>query len=471
MPQEQPLTRGDKRTSSLPAVEADVSHQSSKDHAPRLPIWMLMLVALGGLALFLPRIAIPQGFIFDEVFYVPGARDLLGEAPRLAIPEGEVKESQRRTASVPEGSHPPLGKFLIAAGIAVAGDNSLGWRLMSAVAGALSLTAIYLWTWLLLGSPSLALWAAAMSAVNNLLFVMARVGMLDIFCVLFLLWALVAVTAVLQQQVSWRAGLAGAGIFFGLAIGCKWLALAPLAASFCLLILWSCRSSLAESNGTKPLRWSPMFEAIAGLVVVPAIVYVATFVPLAWRIHQPFSLGWFLEQQLNVIHRHVGHQGPPVQVSHFYSWPFKISPEVFYYGGESRFILLLGNPLVLWTGVVAVVFLCYRLVAAAFLQRKLGLLFSSHLSEVTILLAYASLFSLWAIAPRKTMFYHYYFPAAMTLAPALAVAFARMRPKKIFGLEAHSCMLLGASLVFLVFFPGLAAIQTGSGWIMQFFFS
>jgi PiT family inorganic phosphate transporter len=65
----------------------------------------------------------PKGFIFDEVYYVDGARDFLkyGVEVTGAAPEFVV--------------HPPIGKWLIALGIKIFGDNEFGWRFMGALLG------------------------------------------------------------------------------------------------------------------------------------------------------------------------------------------------------------------------------------------------------------------------------------------------------------------------------------------------
>src|SRR5688572_25033655 len=92
------------------------------DDQPRHPIdptgWTAVL-SLAFLALCLVRLTIPAQPYFDEVHYLPAARALLSLS-HLANPE-----------------HPPLGKELIAIGIAVFGDRALGWRVIPALLSAL----------------------------------------------------------------------------------------------------------------------------------------------------------------------------------------------------------------------------------------------------------------------------------------------------------------------------------------------
>ena len=104
-------------------------------------------LALGllSLALFLAGIGRQSYLIFDEYFYISGARSLLSGTHDLN----------------PE--HPPLAKLMIAGGMKVAGDNPLGWRLAGAICGSLTLVAIFFWTYLLIGNYSLALTAACLT--------------------------------------------------------------------------------------------------------------------------------------------------------------------------------------------------------------------------------------------------------------------------------------------------------------------
>ena len=58
-----------------------------------------------------------------------------------------------KTGEMLHPEHPPLGKMLIAAGSLLFGDNPLGWRAASVLAGAVTLTAVLAWSLALLRDP------------------------------------------------------------------------------------------------------------------------------------------------------------------------------------------------------------------------------------------------------------------------------------------------------------------------------
>jgi len=89
----------------------------------------LTSLALGivALTLFMAGIDKPATLVYDEFNYVSSAKAFLAGAPN------------------PNPEHPPLAKLLIAAGIEAGGDNPIGWRAASAVCGALTLMAVFLW--------------------------------------------------------------------------------------------------------------------------------------------------------------------------------------------------------------------------------------------------------------------------------------------------------------------------------------
>ena len=131
----------------------------------------LALLVVATLAMHFSIINQPQDDMTDEVYYVNDARAILSG-------DGALR---------PE--HPPLGQLLIAASIALFGDNAFGWRFFSVIFGAGVIAFFYLVCGRLGMSRRASLLATSLLALENLAFVQASIAMLDVFSVAFMMAA------------------------------------------------------------------------------------------------------------------------------------------------------------------------------------------------------------------------------------------------------------------------------------------
>ena len=163
-----------------------------------------VLIALLSFILRLADLGRVKGFIFDEVYYVDGARDLLKYGVEVA-------------GSKPEFIvHPPLGKWLIGLGIQVFGDTGFGWRFTTALVGSLMILLIALIAHRLFRSAVLTGLASALMAIDGLALVHSRTALLDNFLTFFVL---LASYLFLTKRYWWT------GVVLGLALATKWSAL------------------------------------------------------------------------------------------------------------------------------------------------------------------------------------------------------------------------------------------------------
>ena len=119
----------------------------------------------------------PEKFYFDEVHYVPAARQML----EPVMPQPMLNPM-----------HPPLAKQIIALSIHNFGDVPLGWRYPAVLFGALALVAVYLCGLALFAAQGPAIAATLLAFFNQMLFVQSRIAMLDIFALTFGLFATAA---------------------------------------------------------------------------------------------------------------------------------------------------------------------------------------------------------------------------------------------------------------------------------------
>jgi dolichyl-phosphate-mannose-protein mannosyltransferase len=124
----------------------------------------LALIILITLFLHFTTINIPHNFIFDEKYYVQDARNIL------------TTHHYEQTLG-----NPPLGKLFVTAGMVLFGDNPFGWRFFSVIFGSLSLILFYLICRKLNLSRSISSIAVYIHGFENLTFIQASIGTLDVY--------------------------------------------------------------------------------------------------------------------------------------------------------------------------------------------------------------------------------------------------------------------------------------------------
>jgi dolichyl-phosphate-mannose--protein O-mannosyl transferase len=419
--------------------------------AVRLPQRVLKTAAaLYGLSqvFFLINIQFPVGKNFDEFHYVPSAKQFLALSPNQ------------------NWEHPPLGKLLMAVGIALWGDRPIGWRFMSTIFGSFTLVGMYLLAYVIFESEQIAIWVALLTLFNQLLYVQARIGMLDTFMFCFLVWAMVTYCATwnpIRTRGENRKLLSWTGIFLGLGTACKWFVVVPwtsfLALALVMRVLqnWGTTFKNPKSDDWyrpdlwKNLKWT---DWAISLGIVPVVSYLITFIPL-YFVHGTnygfldlFGMQWRMwEGQLRVVNSHP-------YMSQWKDWPTLKRP--IWYAFERgpgnppvvRGVILLGNPLIMWSGLIALLVCLQDWIT----QRKR--------ESFLILFFYSMYFFCWVLIPRKIAFYYYYYPAGMVLGLALAYSFRKLESKKGSPLSLIKWGFLGLSMiVFIYFFPILAALK------------
>jgi len=139
-------------------------------HNPARALGLLLFASLILRTIFL---TVPNpGLVFDEAYYVNAARIILG-LPATAHYIGAAPGFD------PNTEHPALGKLLIAGSMRLFGDNGIGWRLPSVIAGMIALVATYLIARDTTRSAWLPVLVTALVSFDNLTFVHGRIGTLD----------------------------------------------------------------------------------------------------------------------------------------------------------------------------------------------------------------------------------------------------------------------------------------------------
>lgn len=407
--------------------------------------------------LLLIYIQFPRVANFDEYHYVPAAREFLN---------WNVNRNWE---------HPPLGKYILALGMAIGGDRPFGWRVMSTFFGAWTLVGMFALALTFFKGLKPALLVTGLCLVNGLFYVQARVGMLEIFMTCFMIWGLVFFSRTWKPALSKKdvlKKLTYSGVCFGLGAACKWFAFVPWA--ICLGMMgivklfqtWgvvfhntaSDRKAQSEWYDPSLFREVRYHEIVLYFIALPLFAYFLTFVPLLFLKGQSYTiLDLFRAQyriwdgQLRVLKEHP-------YMSHWSQWPLLHRPMWYAFDKEGlnkewvRGVMMLGNPLIMWAGVLSVGFCIWDFI-------------HTRSRAAFLLLCYIlGTFASWMVIPRKVAFYYYYFPTGMLLSLSLVYFFWSIRdesstptPFSKFRNYSPWVFLAAATCLFIYFWPILAA--------------
>jgi dolichyl-phosphate-mannose--protein O-mannosyl transferase len=382
-----------------------MSARSDPAAASRDPLLWCWAIAAGFLALALHRLAIPSKPYFDEIHYLPAARNL------LALSEAKNTE------------HPMLGKEAIALALGVVGDTPFGWRIGSALATAVALFAAMRGVWWASLSRYATLAAGLLLASNFMLLVIARIAMLDPYMLAFTMLALWFIVRAVRRPEHARRDLALGGLALGLALASKWAA-APVAAlpglAFAASRAWALRQTPGRwltAREAPPIPGVSLLEAALWLGVLPALAYLATFAPMPFFAQRAVPFADLLHFQGRMWALQESVVKPHPYQSQWWQWVLDLRPIWFLYepvDGAQRGVLMVGNPLTMWLGLPAL------LACAVWGWRR-----RDPAMLGTFALYLASL-GMWIVAPKPVQFYYHYLLPGIFLAIALALVLAAL---------------------------------------------
>jgi dolichyl-phosphate-mannose-protein mannosyltransferase len=281
--------------------------------------------------------------------------------------------------------HPPLGKFIIAVGIAMLGNEPLGWRIMPTLFGLALLPLAAFLGWYCLKERVGAMLVAIFIAAETIFIVHSRIGVMDIFVVFFVLAAfLAALRAESNRRVIFSS------VLLGLAVAVKWAAF-PVAVPIGY-VLW--RKGLLRSF-------------VGGLwisaVVYVAVVFVAALITITTNPIQAWVWAW--DWHVDAA-RKVTASIPHTWGSPWWSWTIMLRPIRFFYGtnaeGLFQVVLAIGNPLIWWSSTLAVLVSIFDIARKA-VARKL----SADDPIIPIVLGYVFLLAPWVAGTRIPYIYNY----------------------------------------------------------------
>lgn len=367
----------------------------------------------------------PQTHYFDEVYHAFTAQNMLH-----GVTYAWEWWNQNPTGFAYEWTHPPLAKELMALSMKFLGETSFGWRFPGALLGVGSVILLYFIAKEIFEDELLALLSSAILSLDGLPLVLSRIGMNDSYVLFF---SLAAIYSFFKKKNL------PAAILFGLALASKWSALWVAPIIF-----------VAHFVFKRKFSWTYVF-----FFLIPPIIYISAYFPL-FTNHQIqdeyvantyystktdkvgiIPLDMFIDTQKQMWWYHTRLKATHPYTSLWYTWPFMVRPVYLYTSneieGQVARIYAMGNPVVFWGGVIAIIMSLYFAIRER--NKKLGF----------VVFSYLVFFTPWAASPRIMFLYHY-----LPSIPFMALAVAYLLRKN----ENWIIPVLSLSFaVFIYFYP------------------
>jgi len=385
-----------------------------------------------------------------------------------------------------ENSHPPLGKVMIMAGIAVFGMNPFGWRVVPALFGIGLVVIFYIFAKRVFKRTSFAAFATVLFASDGMLFVQSRFSTLDSIAVFFIV--LMAYWMYRYCEMNFftdglrktMVPLGMCGISFGLGVSTKWIGVYAgigLAVMF-FISLYDRYSEYLEAKyrllkGSDSEQYQYIVDTftpnliktllfcVAFFVIIPLTIYMLSYLPYFLCTEKPYSFSDVLGVQEFMFSYHSGLQSTHPFQSKWYTWPFVIRPIYLYSGshvgeGMMSSIASMGNPILWWTGVIGIIFTLVTLRRRSAQERW---------SIKNILIMLAAVYLPWTIISRATFIYHFYASVPfMVILLVYTFKYLEGLGMKTWIKWVFAAVCVG---VFLLFYPIFSGLEIDSQWGMS----
>lgn len=453
---------------------------------------LMSWIAVGAIGLIaavlrLVTLAHPDQIIFDEVYYANEGHSMLVHGSEWNLDENTPKFVV----------HPPLGKWLIAIGIQIAGFSPFGWRLSAVIAGVISVIIVARVGRRLFRSTVLGCTAGLLLALDGMHFVSSRTALLDIFLTVFILASFACL--LLDRDAARRRWLTAlengldpatgrlpslppwwriaAAVLAGGAMAVKWSAVWYIATFLVLLVVWE-YATMRAAGVPRQHRW--------GVVAVSrTAAWVLGFGAIAVTAYLASWFGWFLDDRASHRHwlRDNGHDEWPVvgalynlfryhadaygfhttlTSEHDYqSWPWQwllLGRPVAYYWSDkgpcpsdqcAAEVLLLGTPILWWSFIPALIAVLWYAISRR--DWRAWAILTGAAMGIAPWFAYQF--------EARTMFYFYALPSAPFLVLAVAMALGIMigngrdPTRHTVGVMIATGYVIAVALCFAYFYP------------------
>jgi len=412
------------------------------------PVYGVMAIALIAFATRFWNLDGTAEVVFDEIYYPTFAQNYLRGEPLF-------------------DAHPPLGKYIIALGIQIFGYAPFGYRCMTALAGALLPLVTYEFIWQLSDRRGWAWLTGCFVALDGLLLVESRFGLINIYILLFgMLSQLCKVLALKRSRQRWFWAIA-TGLMLGASFSVKWTGLAYIVGLIAI-------AAYAWSRYRQSLN---VAQIAIGLIILPIAFYFVQWIP--HLIINPERDIWELHRQIIGFHQNLGvGKTEPIHpyCSPWWSWVLLIRPVAYFFemrpNSMVEFVHAMGNPFLYWLSAIALL-LCLTFLIASQLRfppKFIVQIPSKRRSQLFWFMSYVAISFVahwlpWSISKRCIFLYHY-MPASVFAFAALALLVSLLWRSPLPNIRAiGSAIFITVAIGFLFWLPIYIGLPISSAYL------
>lgn len=420
--------------------------------------------------------------LFDEPDKIDYSRDVMNSTYFDEIYHGRTGYEHLNGIRPYEWTHPPLGKLLIAAGMAVFGENMFGMRAMGTIFGVFMILLMYMFGKKVTKTSFGGFAAAFLMMFDFMHFTHSRIASIDVYAVTFVIlmfYFMYDYCVSRPQNLGLKKSmiyLLCSGFFMGCAISVKWntaYGVIGLALLFLITLVtqWNDCCTLEENKLDKTYSWTKKLVpdyivkvcifCVFAFIVLPVTLYIATFIPYTKVTDgTPYVFADVIDLQESIYNYHSKLNATHPYQSAWYTWPVIGRPLYMYASSDNvnnvrGTIVTMGNPAVWWGGVVAVI----ASIAIAFRKKDRRM--------IPVFVAIASLYLPWILISRCTFIYHY-FPVLPFVILCSAYVLNYIKNNVKHG-KYYICAYFAVTVIlFAVFYPVLTGLPVDNSYISDF---
>ena len=367
-----------------------------------------------------------------------------------------------------ETTHPPLGKLLIASGIALFGMNAFGWRIVGTLFGVALVPLMYLFGLKLFRDRFYAFCAAFLMMADFMRFAQSRVAVIDVYGVFFIIVMYYFILDLFPEKGaapsrSKNASLLLAGVAFGIGAACKWIAIYAGGGVALLVAVWTAaelkQRDFPPETGAARFLLRRIAVCLLTFVAIPAGIYLLAYLPYLALPGPGHDLAGVFRLQEHMLNYHRTLHAIHPFSSPWWSWPLDLRPMWMYTGaglpdGTVSTIASFGNPAIFWLAIPAVAGTAFLAVRRR--EARMGVVL------VALLFQYLP----WVGINRLTFIYHFFSSVPFVILCIVAtLKNAELRFPR-FRAVTWGYLVVTAGL-FILFYPVLSGLHISQTYVAE----